>query len=31
KRLEKYNIWGVFILNIIACGFVVVNLHLILA
>ncbi|MBC1807511.1 diguanylate cyclase [Listeria cossartiae subsp. cayugensis] len=31
KRLEKFKIWGVFILNVIACGFVVVNLHLILA
>lgn len=30
KCLEKYNIWGVFILNIIVCGFVVVNLYLIL-
>lgn len=31
KRLEKFKIWGVFILNIIACSFVVINLHLILA
>lgn len=31
KRLERYKIWGVFTLNIIASGFVVVNLHLILA
>ncbi|MEG7762880.1 LytS/YhcK type 5TM receptor domain-containing protein, partial [Listeria monocytogenes] len=31
KRIEKFKIWGVFILNIIACSFVVINLHLILA
>ncbi|MBC2345084.1 diguanylate cyclase [Listeria welshimeri] len=31
KRLEKYKIWGVFVLNIIASGLVVINLHLILA